>query len=327
MGYLADFVTGRSIGGDDRAVAVVIVPARHGHPNPVTGAAKCPVYPADRFEPLSLPMHGGLDDYGYFLPDSDDLGLRILLDAIKAPDWATVSEAINAMSAAHEFPDPSIFDKNRVTAIHPGIAVMHASTFASLVRSAERQGSEDEPRQAAAIVLDAKNRWARDRDDAFYSAATMQLPRGHEYTTLDGRTFDVPHLCQVLSESDGPHVTSEWLRDAIRRRHENDHGTDGSSLLATFSLLHDFHRAATGLHYMHKYWQPSGFARSENIVTVARLQADDLLASFDGIADRLGLEPGDEAPAGLLAVAERLRAALDKVEAELARTETPDMGP
>lgn len=43
-GYLADFVTGRSIGANDRIVAVAIIPAEGGWPDVVEAAAYTPVY-------------------------------------------------------------------------------------------------------------------------------------------------------------------------------------------------------------------------------------------------------------------------------------------
>ena len=54
-GYLADFITGRSIGESDRIVAVAIVPTEGGWPDAVA-AAYTPIYPHDRFTPLSLPI-------------------------------------------------------------------------------------------------------------------------------------------------------------------------------------------------------------------------------------------------------------------------------
>ncbi|MBP2235339.1 hypothetical protein J2Z31_001831 [Sinorhizobium kostiense] len=46
-------------------------------------AEHTPVYPQDRFVPLSLPMKGALDERGFFAPDRDQLALELLLDRVR----------------------------------------------------------------------------------------------------------------------------------------------------------------------------------------------------------------------------------------------------
>ena len=332
MGYLADFVTGRSINQHDDVVALVIVPAAHGYPNPVTGAAKPPVYVADRFEPLSLPMRGKLDDRGFFEPNADDLGLEILLSAVKANSWKEFADkGINDFQNAWTFPDPTVFDKENVTSIHPGIAAMHASTFDALIAAGsyfdDAEGGS-EPERAAAIVVDARKRWNEGRDSKYYNAAYMHAPNGSEYVTLEGETIKVPFLMQVLSDMDGNQSMSSWLKSAVTRRHDRNRSDQQQALVATYRLLHDFFRASYGLHDLPRYWQPSGYARSENLEAVAKLQIADLQASLGGVTDRLGIEEAtDRGFSGLEAMADDLRKALETIEAEIAsvRSNSPSM--
>jgi hypothetical protein len=64
-GFETDFITGRAIGSDDHAVAIVIAPKNYGYPNPKDFPAQPPIYPDTLFEAISMPLQGVLDEDGF----------------------------------------------------------------------------------------------------------------------------------------------------------------------------------------------------------------------------------------------------------------------
>ncbi|MDW9481714.1 hypothetical protein GOB57_23995 [Sinorhizobium meliloti] len=321
---MADFITGRSIGESDRIVAVAIVPTEGGWPDAVKAAACTPIYPHDRFTPLSLPMTGGLDDNGFFSPDRDQIALKHLLAATQLDSWEAFQTAMNPKDNAFELshPNKEMVDRFGIMRrkVVPGLSVMHESTYETVCALSEFDEDVAEAAARAAIIaMDASERLVIDGDDAFLTQARLGKPDDSTYETKSGRCIEVPKVSGVLSET-APWRISVYAKDAITRSHRNSHTTDGSALRATFEAFAGFQRLAIGLRVLNRYYAPSCFTRSDNLFEVVEFQLASIDSAVKGISSKppYGPEYGEETGERLAALAKSLRATLDAVEWEMA---------
>lgn len=144
-GYETDFITGRAINSDDDAVAVVIMPRLQGYPDPVRFPAKAPVYPNDRFEPLSLLLKGKLDDHGFFSPDEGQVSLAVFESMVGMP-WKDFRKTVLNKDTA----SIRVAGENFSPTIAPGLAIMHASTVESLIAIAKASNESSADARVAA---------------------------------------------------------------------------------------------------------------------------------------------------------------------------------
>jgi hypothetical protein len=322
-GYLADFITGRSIGEGDRIVAVAIVPAEGGWPDAVKAAAHTPIYPHDRFTPLSLPMTGGLDEYGFFSPDRDQVALKHLLAATQLESWEAFQVAMNPRDNTFELshPNTEIADKLGLRRkVIPGLSVMHESTFHAITALSQVEEDVSEAAvRATIIVMDASERCAIDGDMMYMTEARLGKPYKRNYETKAGRNLEVPRVSEAFSET-APWDMSGYAADAIQRAHRNSHATDGLALRATFEALAGFQRLSIGLHVLNRYYAPSCFTRSDNLFEAVEFQLGSIDSAVRGVAEKplYGPEYGDETGERLSALAKSLRATLEAVEWEMA---------
>lgn len=322
-GYLSDFITGRSIGEGDRIVAVAIVPTEGGWPDAVKAAAYTPVYPHDRFTPLSLPMTGSLDEYGFFSPDRDQVSLKHLLAATQLDSWEAFHMAMNPKDNTFELSHP-----NKETAkllgmrrkVIPGLSVMHESKYDAICAlSRIEEDVVEAAARAAVIVMDASARVATDSDLMFMRVAQLGKPYDRAYETKSGRKIEVPRVSGVLSENT-PWEICVYAKDAIERGHRNSHETDGTALRATFEAFAGFQRLCIGLHVLNRYFAPSAFTRGDNLFEAVEFQLASIDSAVKGIVDKptYGPEYGNETGERLAALANSLRATLEAVEWEMA---------
>ncbi|MCS4090126.1 hypothetical protein [Rhizobium sp. BK176] len=322
-GYLADFITGRSIGEGERIVAFVIIPTEAAWKDGGKSAAHPPCYPHDRFMPLSLPLVGGMDDDGFFIPDHNQVSLGHLLSTTRFESWHDFRRAMNPRDNSFELshPDPEMATRfNLRRQVVPGLSVMHQSTFCCIVGLS---GIEEDPTEAAAraalIAMDASERVA-NRELDYIALAKLGKPYGRgDYELLSGRTVPVPMVSGVFSET-APWEISHYARDAIGRAHRDSHLTDGTALRQTFEALGDFQRFCIGLSVLNRYFEPSIFTRHDNLFEAAEVQLNDIENAVQGISSRRAYGPAYVNNAGdqLAALATRLRATLDAVEWEMA---------
>jgi hypothetical protein len=321
-GYLADFITGRSIGDGDRIVAIAIIPAEGGWPDAQKAAAFTPCYPHDRFIPLSLPLAGGIDDDGFFVPDRDQVSLDHLLATTRLESWSDFRQAMNPRDNTFELsrPDPEMATRfNLRRQVIPGLSVMHQSTFESIIGLS---GIEEDQIEAASlatiVVMDASERVA-NREMEYVGVADLGKPYRREHELLSGRTIEVPEVSGVFSET-APWGMSHYAREAIGRTHRKSHLTDGAALRRTFEALSGFQRFCIGLNVLNRYFEPSAFTRHDNLFEAAEVQLNDIESAVQGISSRRAYGPayGDNAGDQLAALATRLRATLDAVEWEMA---------
>lgn len=327
---LADFVTGRSIAESDAIVALVIIPAEGGYPDAVRSAAAPPVYPHDRFEPISLPLHGRMNDRGYFSPDPQ-LALDIFLATAGVSTWEEFeTRALNEKDEPFEFshPNKKMVDLLGIRrSVVPGLSLMHRSTFESL-RGFAGHRDPAEIDLATEICLEAQRRFARTNDLASFGLAALHGSPARPYRLADGRDVAVPWVMAVLQAGSGTEL-SNFAVTTIQISNERAHLTDGAKLRETFASLMDFQRVAAGLQAINRYWAPSAFTRRDNLLTVAQLQIRDLQAAMTGVSDRLNLGPDwrDEPSPDLQHLAGTLRGLLDTVEAEIALHSEPTPAP
>lgn len=317
MGYVADFVTGRSIAEGDKAVGIVIVPNVRGWPDPVQTAATDPTHPHERFSPISLPLTGFISDRGYFEPDRKQLALSLLLDMVGFESWkAFFDEGFDFRKKEPGF----VFDGRRALA---GISAMHAGTYDALVEMGTYGGIRDgRPADAARIVIDAQRRFKLYKDDQAYLMAIFNSgPDKDIYTTLEGETIYVPDCSRAVEDG---HIfqIDRTVRRHIAKRFGDAHLGDGKELTQVFDLLSHFQKLCRGLNYTGNYFKPGGFIRHDNLYDVADLQLASLRYTFEnsGARRRSGFEWADEAFIGdMETVAEQLRQIHAVVEEEIAK--------
>lgn len=314
-GYEADFITGRSINSKDRAVAIVIAPAVHGYPNPVKFAATAPVYPHDRFEPLSLPLNGSLDKNGFFKPDKDQTSLMIFESLVKMP-WSQFrtnilnKEESTITLGRHELEKETLA---------PGLAIMHKSTADAFIGMAR----EDLDTQAAAeaatrITLDAKRRVV-EGDHRYWNISSMKHPGTNTYTTLDNDVIPVPNVMHAMTDGE-PRLLGRKAKSIVLRHHDEAGFDDGHKIKAIFECLIEFQKLSYGMRMIQRHLQPSNFARSDNLMAVTKFNLKVVDQAMEGLSKRDGFECDDDRwNDHLELVAESLRNTLEKVEAELAK--------
>lgn len=314
-GYETDFITGRAINSDDKAVAVVIMPTLLGYPNPVRFPAKAPVYPSDRFEPLSLLLKGGLDEQGYFAPDEGQVSLVIFEGLVGMPWKRFRKEVLNKDEHAIRLAG-EIFTQPMA----PGLAIMHASTLDSLIAiaKAETETSAD-AKIAAEITMDAK-RLVDSGEDRYWMISEMAYNHeGQTYITQSGVELRAPKVSSALIEMENS-LLSVPARQAIRKYVRRAEDTDGSELIAVYENLADFQKLNYGMRMMNRYFQPSAFTNGDNLVITTKFNLKEIQESLTGFSDRAGFEEENERfDEHLESMAQSLRDTLKTVEGELER--------
>ncbi|MCV9964850.1 hypothetical protein OIU34_23435 [Pararhizobium sp. BT-229] len=281
MGYVADFVTGRSISEGEPAVGIVIVPRTGGWPDPIKAAAVDPVHAHDRFSPLSLPLDGFINDQGYFEPKGSQLALQLLLDTVGFDTWASYFEKAYAFGEEN---GGIKLDGERVIA---GVAVMRPETYRSVISTGRRgQRTADSAIDAARILIDAQKRWNDDHDNScFFVALMANPPRGGVWKTKDGAEIEIPHCSLGLADGycwDLNAVSKEH----IRQTYANAYRRSPEELAPLFGLFSDFQNLSRGLADLGKYFAPAGFMRHDNLNAVTSLQLDALEGAILNAAER-----------------------------------------
>ncbi len=317
MGYVADFVTGRSIAEGDRAVGLVIVQNVRGWPDPIQTAAADPTHPHERFSPISLPLKGFINDRGYFEPEKKQIALSLLLDMVGFESWKAFFDT------GFDFREKEpgfMFDGRRALA---GISAMHVGTYNALLDMGTYEGNRDSrASDAARIVIDAQKRFKLHKDDQSYFLSIFNSgPYEDSYTTLEGDTISVPDCSRAL-EDGHTWLVDRAVRKHIAKRYGDAHVGDGKELTQTFDLLSRFQKLCIGLNCTGNYFKPGGFIRHDNLYDVANVQLASLKATFEnsGARRRTGFEWADEAfIEDMEAVAEQIRQLQAVVEEELSR--------
>lgn len=314
-GFETDFITGRAINSEDRAIAIIIVPVTGGYPDAVKFAAQAPVYPHDRFEPLSLPLKGALNREGFFTPDEGQIALTIFEGLVEMP-WKRFREKVLNETEGKITIGRKGRDQDRIA---PGIAIMHQSTADALIGMA-RTGldSKADAIAAAKITMDAKHRVAKGQYK-FWTISEMEAIAKDTYITLDGEEVPVPDVSDALMDME-PKLLGQFAKRSIRRHHDGAENTDGSGLVAIYEALADFQKLSYGMRMMRRYLEPSAHARGDNLVIVTKFNLKVIDAAMDGFSDRNGFDHENEHMDGQLEkIAESLRATLDKVDTEIAK--------
>jgi hypothetical protein len=317
-GYETDFITGRAISSEDRALAIVIIPASGGYPDVVKFAAQGPIYPHDRFEPLSLPLHGSLNRTGFFTPDEGQIGLTVFEALIQMP-WARFREKVLNEPEGKITIGRKGLDQERLA---PGLAIIHQSTADALIGMA-RTGLDTraDAVTAAKITIDAKRRVAKGQDK-FWNISEMEPVNKDTYTTLDGEEMAVPPVSNALRDLE-PKLLSNFAKRSLRRFHDDAENTDGTQLVSIYEALGDFEKISYGMRMMRRYLEPSAHARGDNLVIVTKFNIKTIDAAIEGFSERNGFDHENENMDGQLEkIAESLRVTLEKVEAEMAKRQT-----
>jgi hypothetical protein len=315
MGYVADFVTGRSIAEGDKAVGIVIVPNVRGWPDPVQTAAVDPTHPHDRFSPISLPLKGFVNDRGYFEPEKQQLALSLLLDMIGFESWkAFFDKGFDFREKEPGF----MFDGRRALA---GISAMHVGTYNALLDIGTYEGNRDSrAADAARIVIDAQRRFNLLGEDRSYFLSILGSgPHEDSYTTLGGETISVPECSRALEDGHIWHV-DRTVRRHIAQCYGDAHVGDGKELAQAFELLSRFQKLCIGLNHTGHYFKPGGFIRHDNLYDVANIQLASLKSTFENSGERrrTGFEWADEAfIEDMEAIAERIRQLHTVVEEQI----------
>lgn len=312
-GFETDFITGRAINSEDRAVAIVIAPTVHGYPNPAEFPAQAPVYPNDRFEPLSMLLYGQLNSHGFFTPDEGQISLEVFESMVSMP-WEQFRKSVLNEHEAKITLGRNRFNQQEVA---PGIAIMHDTTAAALIAMARTESdTTTDARAAAKITIDAKRRVA-DGNDRYWSPSEMGPLSGKVYITISGEEITVPKVSNALIDLE-PHLLSDHARSALRQHHQGAESTDGSRLIAIYENLADFQKLSYGLRMMRRYLEPSAHATGDNLVIVTKFNLKTIQASMAGFSDRNGFdEENEHFDEQLEHITKSLRETLQTVEAEI----------
>lgn len=314
-GFETDFITGRAINCQDRAVGIVIVPTIHGYPDPVKYPAQAPVYPNDRFEPISMLLSGRLNDDGYFTPDANQVALRIFEDLVRMP-WKQFREKVLNEHEKTITLGNNKFDQRKVA---PGLAIMHETTAEALIAIAKMETNiSDEARTATLILLDAKRRVAAG-DGKYWNVSQMSALSSKTYVTLSGEELTVPRASNALRELE-PDLLSLHAKSAVIRNADGAENTDGSELVSIYENLARFQRLNYGMRTMCRYLEPSAHATGDNLLVITKFNLKTVQASMNGFSDRNGFdEENEQFDPQLGFIAETLKDTLKTVEAELER--------
>jgi hypothetical protein len=303
----SDFVTGRSILEGEPAVAI-IVDMRDREP-----ISKAPVYPHDRFMPLSYMINGTVDDDGFFVPTGKQLALDILFKVANADTWSDVRIMLNAGK-------PVLLDEHPVLGkniISPGIAIMHASTAFAVSQQAFVDGDVAQDVKAAAkILVDAHQRLNAGDRDYFFIATGGEVSRPYE--TLAGESIDVPEVSNAFSSS---FFSPAYALKKAMGRYFKEIGSGNEALAKPmYEMLARYQVFLSGLHVLGKKLEPSAFANYDNTLEVTKFHLKEVVAAVTSIPSKPCFGPGydDEFSEPLEAIAKQLNEALTKVEENLA---------
>jgi hypothetical protein len=314
-GFETDFITGRAINSEDRAVGIVIVPTVHGYPDPVKFPAQAPVYPNDRFEPISMLLSGSLNENGYFTPDAGQVSLKVFESLVRMP-WKQFREKVLNENEKTIALGNSKFDQQKVA---PGLAIMHETTADALIAIAKVETDiADEARTAAKITLDAKKRVAAG-DGKYWNVSEMGALTARTYVTLSGEELQVPMASNALRDLE-PDLLSSHAKSGVKRHADGAEDTDGSQLVAIYENLCRFQRLSYGMRTMCRYLEPSAHSTGDNLLVVTKFNLKTIQASMLGFSDRRGFDEENERfDPQLELIAQSLRETLRTVEAELER--------
>lgn len=296
MGYVADFVTGRSIAEKEPAVGVVIIPQTGGWPDPVKAAAIDPTHAHDKFSPLSLPLAGFINDQGYFEPKPNQLALTLLLDTTGFKTWKAFFEKSYVTGGEGREGIELGRDKKKVIA---GIAAMRPETYKTLITQGKRYSpGPDRAVDAARIQMDAQRRWNEDKENkVFFVGIMSNPPRGDNdvWTTKEGDKIRIPDCSLGLADGYSWDLNGV-AKDHIRKAYENAYLGNAEDFAPLFELFGQFQSLCRGLQDVGKYFMPGGFMRHDNIAEITTLQFDALEGAIKNAAKRdyTGVEYRDE---------------------------------
>lgn len=314
-GFETDFITGRAINSEDRAVGIVIVPTMHGYPNPAEFPAQAPVYPNDRFEPLSMLLYGRLNNDGFFTPDEGQVSLEVFESLIHMPWKQFRKTVLNEHEAKITLGRSSFIQED----VAPGLAIMHATTAEALIAIAKTASDPAlDARAAAKITIDAKRRVAAG-DGKYWMISEMGALSAKTYVTLSGEEITVPKVSNALIDLE-PHLLGRHAKNEMHAHHQGAENTDGRKLVAIYENLADFQNLSYGLRMMRRYLEPSAHSRGDNLVIVTKFNLETIRASMTGFSDRNGFdEENERCDEHLENIAKSLRDTLQTVEAEMER--------
>jgi hypothetical protein len=280
MGYVADFVTGRSIAEKEAAVAVVIVPRTNGWPDPVKAAALDPVHAHERFTPISLPLKGKINDRGYFEPSKGQLSLDLLLRSTRFETW---NQLFEGAYAGYEKGGVTLGGESKLF----GVSVMRVETYRHAIELGRRgQKRKDSPRDAACILIDAQRRAFDNREDQAWNVATLSNePRDGIWTTLDGEEITVPY-CSAGLAAGYPWELDRAVRRFIQQEFKNAYRKPIEATVPLFAALSDFQNLSRGLSDLGKYFTPGGFMRHDNTTAVTGMAMTTLAAALENASSR-----------------------------------------
>ncbi len=314
-GFETDFITGRAINCQDCAVGIVIAPRKHGYPNPVEFPAQAPVYPNDRFEPLSMLLYGRLNDDGYFTPDQGQVSLEVFESLVRRP-WKQFRETVlNDDEGKITLGRNKLFEEE----VAPGLAIMHATTAEALIAIAKTDSDPSaDARAAAKITIDAKRRVAAG-DDKYWMISRMGALSEKTYMTLSGEEITVPKVSNALIDLE-PYILGDLAKSELHGHHQGAENTDGSKLVAMYENLGEFQKLNYGMRMMNRYLEPSAHNRGDNLLITTKFNLKTIHASMTRFSDRNGFDEENERfDEQLEDIAKSLRETLQTVEAELDR--------
>lgn len=311
--YVSDFVTGASIGVDERAVAVVIAPKIGGWPDPVKAAAFEPIHPGDRFQPASLPLMGSIASNGFFTPDEDQLPLSIFLNFVKCGSWNEFQ--LLGLNDAESGIELRVFAGESRNVIF-GISVMKPTTYTKLIEFWPESWRGIRPENAVAdILIDARKR-AENGDYKYWNLATeFSLSPVPMYKTESGNNIVVPELMHALAKGH-PWELYDLFQTSILRQFQN---ADRDQLIELYGHLAGFQQLTYGLGRISRHYAPGNFTRHENRMDVIDFQLSALHAELKGLPEhpQLGIEMNETIIEDLSGISARLKQILENLNSEI----------
>lgn len=323
ISYLADAVTGRCLSKSEEAVALIIKPRTGGYPDAVATAAKPAIHSQDRFQAVSLCLHGRAGDYGDFIPHEGQTSLDLLLGAFKKDDWESfVTEAFGYVQGGKGIALPTIkFNKDTPDEMaYLGVFVVARSTFDNICSSKFGQTTDEEIDTVVEMLVDANKR-SKAGDDTFYNAATLHGYHQRKYPFEDGREVEVPELFNIMQSGKGWCELDYELKHSIDKVGVKSWGIqndpDNQEFRQKIIALAEFQHFMCGLHIHDIVLGPSNNGgQTRNAVLNASFQAANLASTLDFInnTEEFGPEYRDEAPKGLDDLRAKLEAAIATID-------------
>jgi hypothetical protein len=277
-----------------------------------------------------LPIFGRTGDYADFVPEKDQLAVQLLLSMTGFKNWDAFAKAAfdfdGGVAIERPFPLPGggWTTPEKVIA---GLAVMHRPTFDSLVAlSWQREPRAEAIEDCVTIAIDARSAFSKDRNSEAFSAACMRPYHKPVYVTAEGREIEVPELQRVLGRGgvcELSQPTETFISHGFAMRDGEE--PTAEELRALYASLHDMQSLCRGLHSLNRYFVPScNGGQGDNLLRAAAFGIDAVTKSLDGIEtrDHLGVESNERLEEDLIALRERLVAAVAFVDARIEAAKT-----